>query len=476
MDDLSRVLNNLVDDDPSRNVASIKNAVIADFVSSDKEVTVKSTDYFNHSYAPDLILQWKKDSSERHVFLRTTNDLDYLREDVTTVSDSKPILMPLVPLPSDADSGELEQESAYSQTLVAPPSTINAFSQAGRKNAVIGLLSRAVYKGGRGVVDQGRARVASETVAQGFVAAQRAEVESTRAAITLAEDLLNPSNSGQINRLLHAVWMGSGAAATAFPGATETVSSLDAEGLQLLLDISISDDPEFWMRIGAGLSLERLCETDVSSEVESLQYLVNYNLDRFRAKSCWVENADNFNLEISERRWSVASNVLVLQTRSYRSYFSTRPLSALSLPFRQRGPFPSIGELLDRAQQAEINISEVRIEAEDGRQLDYRTSSEGSLAEDSLLRDLSSVIGRSSHVQSAIISLRDGSRYIKCDFETGTATGRTVAKLYLSEFLTSALPLLVDASRRERVAIAELPDFGIEIADIESEGGEGQGA
>ena len=97
MADFSTVLAQLDLDRPRENITSIKRAVTEQIQSTDKRVSCRWTDYFNHGFAPDLVLMWPEDKAERFVFLRTSYDAVGLHLDVETLADSKPMIVSLEP-------------------------------------------------------------------------------------------------------------------------------------------------------------------------------------------------------------------------------------------------------------------------------------------------------------------------------------------------------------------------------------------
>ncbi|MDX3526006.1 hypothetical protein P1P75_06035 [Streptomyces sp. ID05-39B] len=450
MDAFSVVISDLTDQDPSRNVSSIKNAVIARLEASDQDVQIESTDFFNHTYAPDLVLHWRGEATSRHVYLRTSDNPEYIREDIAVVAGRNPIIMPLVPLRDSSSSSELENESANASTLVATPSSIHEFTEAGIDSPITGLLSHAVLQGGRGLLNEERARSVSSAVDAGFNAAQVSGVEETREAVVAAEELLDPARAGVLTRLLHAVWLGSGAPASAFPGATGITAELDPVSLKLLLDITVSEDPEFWRRIGSGITLEKLCELEVSRESDGLQYLIEASIDRLRAKSCRVSGIKSNDLDSLHFRWFVSTGLLGFETRNYVTHFSPASASAMDSIERPDPIPPHLGLLIHRAKTSDINLDEITIESDDGRRIDYRAPTGTAIWRDTVLEQLANVLGtkRSSAV-SAVVPLPGGARHLKCDLESLTASGRTGAKFYLSEMIQFALPLLRDLSRTE---------------------------
>src|SRR5438067_378589 len=68
------------------------------------QARIRKTDYFNHSFVPDLVLEWKEDSreSERTVFLRLKVSDAAFGVDLSLLRDQAPLFVGLL----DASDGE----------------------------------------------------------------------------------------------------------------------------------------------------------------------------------------------------------------------------------------------------------------------------------------------------------------------------------------------------------------------------------
>jgi hypothetical protein len=446
-------------DYPSHNISAIKNRVINQLRASDDKLYVESTDYFNHSYAPDLVLRWNADGEGqgRKVYLRTNTEPDYLLEDVRIICRTHPILMPLKALVKITDrNSALEEQSATTGTLVADPSAFQAFTEGSKGSPVIGLLSRAVLQGGRGLVGAERAIGAGEKVSVGFDAAQRAAAEPIREAIEITDSILDAAHAEKWTQLFQALWLGSGATATSFPGTADLTVTLDPEALQLLLDVAATNDSSFWRRIGAGLTLECLSEVTASGESENLQLLVLSNIDRLRARACQLTaNHESPDRNLTQR-WFVREGLLGLQASSFLAFFSSVSLSDSRFLSAPPGKRVDVVELLERARLSGAKIGELELEAAGGEIVNYKNRSKSDVADDSFLQDLGALLGRQMSVRAATTLLDAGARHLRCDFTTGTASGRTVAKYSLSEFMSNAVPLLRPLLPGERELLLQI--------------------
>ncbi|MDR8409769.1 hypothetical protein MTP10_13590 [Nonomuraea sp. 3-1Str] len=442
MDEFSSIVANLASNEPLQNMASIKNAVIERIKETDAGVAIESTEYFNHTFAPDLVLRWPTDRSTRHVYLRTSTNLNYLREDIAVVSGVGPIFMPLLPLVPGNGGEDLDREASESNTLVADPPTVVAFGSASRERSIRNLVSRAVLQGGRGYVTKQRARATSHTIGLGFVGAQKANSYITRRAIDVAAVLMDIHRADQLTRLLHAIWLGSGAPASDFPGTTAITAILDASALRLLLDIAITEDSEFWRRIGANLTLERLCEADVPATSDGLQQLILANLDRLRARSCQIVSHRDEEHGYPTHRWLVKAGCLTMSTERYSAHFLPGSVSAIAADRVGEEDYITLRELVSRANEGNIGISEVTLEVTGGRQLDYKSSNDANIVSDNMLQELGGVLGSDAIVRAAVVPLGSGARQLRCDYSKNFAAGRAGAKFHIFELLGTAIPLL----------------------------------
>lgn len=250
------------DEDPARRITAIKTAVIDNLRATDERVQIKVTDHFNHSWVPDLLLSWPGSREERQLFLRTSFRAWDLMQDLTHLADDRPIITPLALIQQNdpAVDEELQTRSRTHRTLITDPYGLEALDDQTESTPVVSLLSHAILQGGRGLITSRLAREVGEDLGAGFAGARAADYERTNIAVQASEEVLDSHRAAQLTSLLHAVWVGSGAPPTQFPGASGTTTTMDAESLEFVLELPGLDDPEFWARLGYGLTTERLCQ------------------------------------------------------------------------------------------------------------------------------------------------------------------------------------------------------------------------
>lgn len=457
MTNFADALGSLVGDDPTEKIAGIKGLVIENLHAVDARVKVEVTDHFNHTFVPDMVLSWPGTSERRHIFLRTSYDVADLVRDVDMLAAEKPILMPLTRVTEFSErslsnpdlAAQLESLSVATGTLITDPYGLEVLGVSTEEQPVVSLFSHAVLQGGRGLLSSERAGRVSDAVGAGFAGAQQADFESTNTAVEATELLLDSHRASQMTRLLHAVWVGSGASGAGFPTAAGVTAVLDAEALRFVLELDIADD-EFWLRLGRGITTGRLCELGEAPANANLQRLLAGNAHRLFAKACRVSAPAS---GVIAPQWAVVGSTLTLDTPSARVQFAAR--SVADLPSRSdESARVTVTDLKGRAARAEVEIEEIKLS---NGQSTLSYASEGGLdvSQDSTLGDVERVLTGSS-VVSAVAKVGGGSRSLRCTFRTGTGTGNSSAKFYVAELANVAVPLLVGLAEAEQAAIREV--------------------
>ena len=450
MTNFAEIVSHLSADDPAQNISKIKAAVVGELKNADSQVHVEVTDHFNHSFVPDLVLSWPGVSESRHVFLRTSFDVPDLLRDVDVLSQQQPILMPLARVTDTSDSiqGPLRMATRARRILVTDPYGLEALQSEIELQPVVSLFSHAVLQGGRGLVSSERARQASNQVGAGFAGAQTADLETTIVAVETADELLDSHRASQVNRLLHAIWVGSGAPGTTFPGAAGVTAILDAQSLRFILELPEVNDSGFWARLGRGLTTERLCELGDFPAAENLQRLLDGNAHRLYAKACRV-----FQVSSSTEMplWSIMRGNLTLHTLDSRVHFAPRAVAELP-ENNEEVVGLSVAGLRDRAAKANVKVGEIKLSNGESV-LSYGSETRPDISQDKVLASLQAVIADGS-VTSVVARITEN-KHVRCTFSTGTGAGNSSSRFYVAELATVAVPLLIDLTPSEIASIRE---------------------
>lgn len=478
---LAAALSHLDDGNPGANITAIKQVVANYLTEADPASSVRTTDYFNHTFSPDLILRWGSDEgSTRRVFIRTDARVDSLREDINWMEAEAPLVIPLsnitgaVGTADDQDPDDLESTSRRRGAMVTSPAALENLHQAVAASPLQSAFSQAVVRGGRGVVSADRAARVGSLVAEGYAGAQIGAATSTAAAIAAIEDVVVVPQAVGVTRILQAVWIGGGAEPTKFPGATGlSLDQLASSSLQFLLDLAEVGDDVFWERVSAGLELADLESLNVAPESERFQQLVWASFARLRGRNMAIAQEPNPFLGAAELKWFARDGFLGLQAQNFRAGFTSGQADQLSDLAETVGSGEiGIRQLLERLDSNGLGFSELRLVADSGSILTFSPASSESASSDSLLAELTGPLEQNATVARVNIPMRD-SRDVICNLSTMRTYGRTASKYYLTELLATAFPVMYPLSEEQKgfVDRSVASPFGGGTEDEATDGG-----
>jgi hypothetical protein len=208
-------------------VDTVHRIVINGLKELDPRVKPRQTGYFNHSWAPDMVVGWDAEPFDRELFLRfdVAND-DFARE-VTLIGSDAPIFLGLapevMPEPDTPRTREVAQEITDAareyNTLVTDVTAVEVFANEVTARRDAHAATRAIVRGGQGVVDDDAATeiVSAYERAMGEIENGRRKVE-VRSALDNIEIYLTERNALVFERELRSRWIGAGGVPEEFPG------------------------------------------------------------------------------------------------------------------------------------------------------------------------------------------------------------------------------------------------------------------
>jgi hypothetical protein len=436
---------------PRDTITRIKAAAIRQFETLDTRVRIHSTDYFNHSFAPDLVLTWPRiNDTERFVYMRSSSQDEALANDVIRLGDQRPIVLGLVPIRRPADDKNLVSLNRLAQekdTLVTDATAMASIAEAKNDRPITGLFSTALAQGGRGLVDDYDARGATSAIADGFGGAQRMGAASVLRATVAVDQHLSAPFASRFNRLLQAVWIGSGGRADLFPsGQVELSAGIDDDALEFLLNLDPISDYDFWRRIGRAASVGQIGRLSPRQPNENLQFLVKANLDHLTARSCKVQDRQEQLDEQGQPNfwWRTERGVLALRSRSWVAFVAEKADEMSELESTSTKGV-SVPDLLDRIRDTVLT----GLQMSDGTfELDLSSPGHVDIVRSNRLGAVTSSFGTDARVQRA--RAMAGGRQIACDFSKSSASATTSSVLTITELLGVSLPLLRHMDEIER--------------------------
>lgn len=428
----------------------------------DAKIEISVTDYFNHSYAPDMVLRWNERSGkrERYVFLRFNDDPSWITEELPNFRKLNPIVYGLRPAAAapraenlleasaSASVAELAAVSREFDTLVTDPGGANELAESA--TGISGFVSRTIVRGGRGLADEERVGMLRAAIVQGFQAAREAMPDETRRAVDALEEGLKDADSARMIAFMRAMWISSNARA-AFPADRRGAADPGADGIALLLESDEIADDAFWRSLGSSVSLAELTAVGVSGSPANLQHLIRTNLDRYWARAGRVVPGQK-RLDEPEGvlHWRLADGLLAMVGDDFVAHFA--PAAADLVRVDPQGPVSgvAIAELRARVRAVEIDNLEL---SNGDRVVTYGSEDHSNIASDEGLSAVAEALG-TAVVKRATVSA--GNRRLSLDFVTRTVSGQTSARPSLADLLEVGVPLLWPLTEAQESAITAL--------------------
>lgn len=299
----------MLSSNPRDIVTGVKDAVAQAVGSLSPDANIVMTEYFNHSYMPDLVLEWndtgKRDT--RPIFLRNALRPYVTEEEVRTLARREPVVLSLTAFaePSLRFDGLRERARQADRVLVTDVSSLADVAappdveghHGGRVGApLLRLVQASLLKGGRGLfTSEDAERLTRSATPVGLDSGLTDEFLS--AFQESADELFAPDAALRLRRAAELLRFGlSREVAETVSLSTGQLSDVELRVLvpYLLLDQTASTNPRIWTYIGSMMSLERLEEIgSVLSDVD-VSALVVPNVDRWTAKRAQLVINDSF--------------------------------------------------------------------------------------------------------------------------------------------------------------------------------------
>jgi hypothetical protein len=295
---------------PDEIITGVKQAVAQEVSSLSPDAEIVVTEYFNHSYMPDLVLEWNDAGKRgiRPIFLR--NDL---RPEVTEVeleglARREPVLLSLTALdePSTRPGSLRERAREANHVLVtdvvsladmAAPFDDERSKRFGQiETPLLRLVQANLLKGGRGLLTvEDAGRLASSTAPSDGDSMLTDEFIATFEET--ADEMFEPDAALRLRRSAELLRFGLTSEAVA--AISESTGQLSDVELRILVPYLLADETarantRLWSYIGSMMSLERLEELgDVLAGVD-VTALVTPNVNIWTAKRAMLAINNSF--------------------------------------------------------------------------------------------------------------------------------------------------------------------------------------
>ncbi|SOD62224.1 hypothetical protein SAMN06297387_10539 [Streptomyces zhaozhouensis] len=437
--------------DDRRMFARVKSIVAHHLRGMDPSVNVTTTEFFNHTHVPDMVLRWpdRPQAAHRFVYLRTTSNQEELEDDSRKLPhDKRPVLLALQQF-SPTQHGERTATARDATTLLLDAPALQSLQPPREPPGIPHLVSRSVLEGGRGALNRSSTERFLQTMTRGANGAREGQDEPTRAAVEAVSEQMTGEVADRMSSFLAALWQGGGATLATFPVAQRVVGQLDETALMYLLQSETIRDTAFWNRVVRLISLPVLLRTSVDAP-ENLQQLMREAVRQWPSRTCMVTTRAT-DRGSNAWRWRLESGQLILETpRFHLRTAQTRK----SLPRQEGQSLPRLSEVQARADRFGLPLTSLGMVVTD-RRIGYAGPGDD-ISRDSQLMNIGHALEGSESVLEAVTRVPAGA-LLECSFREGVASARGArTQVQLDALLRTTARLLTELTEEESEMLDEL--------------------
>lgn len=274
---------------------SLKERVANDIEAMDPTVTVKFTDYFNHSYVPDMVVSWAKNEAAREVYLRGSIEGAIIAGDLVGHGEEGPMIVSV----GDKRAAEVmrdepklaarvrKQVRRSPHALLTEIPALTALKAGDDSGSPLQKIVRtSVVRGARGILDEdsanqltsvaspGDAAQVDQVISSLFVEREAAQIQRVGALVTLGTRGADDDNS--------------------LPEGEEMLSATELQAYLpwVLRQENRTASPTFWRWLGSQFDLGTLQSLAPSLKDVDLTPLVHANLEDWTGRGVGLVIAD----------------------------------------------------------------------------------------------------------------------------------------------------------------------------------------
>jgi len=310
--------------------ADVKSLLCDELARVDPAASVRRTDYFNHSYVPDIVLRWPEQPT-REVFLRFMAP-ETVENDVERVGRSGPVMVDL----SLATAPNMHERTvAATRTAVGSfPSVLVTDTEATeqiRPEASANLVEQVVVsnllRAGRGQLTESVAQAAVATSRAGFDGAVDLDAGPVRAALDVARSLFSTELERRVEKSLQLLWWAAGGSAADFPMTFPDDMELNPSDTRDFLRMVFTEaqpilDSDFWARLADRIGFDMLVEAGEVQASENLNRLMKPLAGRLLLSHVALDRHDRPFPPYDQMRWSLSDHFLQLTGPDWSARFT----------------------------------------------------------------------------------------------------------------------------------------------------------
>jgi hypothetical protein len=340
-------------------------------------IEIRTTDYFTHTFVPDLVLTWGPDDRRlsRNVHLRFVVSDEAFVEEVDFLADTEPVFLGLLdrqPLPELArgDGGAARRTG----TLITQSVSLDALKEGRARDQRTVTATRELVRGGRGSIGQDRAAALVDQYHRSLEAIERLKdaeedaTANTRETLQLLSKVLRAREFATVEHHLRSSWISQGGDPFTFPATTtwdpQAISPPElGEVLNALLDSGRDLPDETWSRNAWFLSAQELAEVLGKPRTGGpLNKLAAALLPNWTAQWVWAETGD---LPLhTTMDWLITDRTLAIEIGDMRASFRDDGRRFKDKKPRP-DPLPTVDEMEDVLRDPNVRAANLHTSAED---------------------------------------------------------------------------------------------------------------
>lgn len=248
------------------------------------ESNIRYTDYFNHTFIPDMVIDWNK--QERYLYIRTTSDINWIFEDAKLLDIFHPIILTIEDFSEITDKSTLELQSKTINSLISNTMTLGMLAKQNREQTIYKIVNYPIPQYGRGLFTKPLATKTAQDFIDGTNAAESLNGNQVAQSLQTMHQVMSNDGRNQIDSFYQALWCGHGGAITDYPSPALLEKEINDEGWDYLL--SHSDENTQWSSIPAKLTLSQTSQLNAQKHPYSFNSLIAGKANTIAVKAAKV--------------------------------------------------------------------------------------------------------------------------------------------------------------------------------------------
>lgn len=412
---------------PNDVIDGVKKAIADELRRLDESVKIEKTEYFNHTFVPDLIATWREDGKrrERRIFIRGSLRSVVAANDAALLADQEPVLLGIGDEPAGPTWSKLRTQiplkSKALATEISATSQITGARDSSRESAQLSGLVRAnLVRGGRGVLEDNDARRIMDVETQ-------APAEALKAFNKTVKKLFVGETAARLTRTagLLQSFFEANPAPEVFEGLR--VEPLSNSELQVVLPYVLRRAADVhseyvWDVLASMLTLERIESMSTAlADVDMTPVIRRAVLELMAGRSALFFNAKEIapeQMDAEAPKWSVRNGRLAADVHRWTIWLGS---DARKLRGRDDGPDARWDEL--SAPLREFDMTEIELRGL-SRHLSVANTEGDTVRQD--VEQIRGTIQDDFHVASVTVreQAQEDAPNVKVEFAASTATGK----------------------------------------------------